>query len=277
MLSARSFLVRGLLAGLFAGIAAFLVAYVVGEPSLNAGIALESAPAEQSARGQQTQTHSHGPEDGAAAGHTHAGDSEAGAAVVPRSLQSTAGLLTGTVVAGVTLGGLVGVLSALALGRFGTLGPRSTALMLAAFGFVAIYLIPTLAYPPSPPSVGSGATIGYRTALYFILVAISVIALVVSVLVGRRLAVRWGGWYATLAAAAGYLLVTLTAISLLPTFDEVPEAFPAVLLYEFRRASLVIQLTLWAVLGVALAELTGRLTDRATGLAPTRPAPLAVP
>ena len=44
---------------------------------------------------------------------------------VPRSLQSTVGLLTGTVVAGVTLGGLVGVLSALALGRFGGLSVRA--------------------------------------------------------------------------------------------------------------------------------------------------------
>ena len=277
MLSARSFLVRGLLAGLVAGIAAFFVAFVVGEPSRNAGIALESVPAQQSAPGQESQPHSHGPEDDAAPGHSHAPDSEAEEAVVPRSLQSTAGLLTGTVVAGVTLGGLVGVLSALALGRFGTLGARSTALMLATFGFVAVYLIPTLAYPPSPPSVGSSATIGYRTALYFILMAISVIALVVSVLVGRRLAVRWGGWYATLASGAGYLLVTLTALALLPTFNEVPESFPAVLLYEFRRASLLIQLTLWAVLGLVLAELTGRLTDRAAALDPTRPAPVAVP
>ncbi len=39
MLSARSFLVRGLLAGLIAGIVAFGVAFVVGEPSINAAIA----------------------------------------------------------------------------------------------------------------------------------------------------------------------------------------------------------------------------------------------
>ena len=43
MTSARSFLVRGLLAGLFAGLVAFGVAYVVGEPSINAAIAIEEA------------------------------------------------------------------------------------------------------------------------------------------------------------------------------------------------------------------------------------------
>src|SRR4029450_11297730 len=93
MTSARDFLIRGLLAGLFAGLVAFGVAYVVGAPSVDPAIAIaESA---------------HG-----------------GGELVPRSLQSTVRFLTGTAVAGVTLGGLVGVLSALALGRLGSLGVR---------------------------------------------------------------------------------------------------------------------------------------------------------
>ena len=49
--------------------------------------------------------------------------------------------------------------------------------------------------------------IGTRTALYFIMLAISIIAAATAVLVGRKLADRWGGWYATLSAIAGYLLV----------------------------------------------------------------------
>ena len=95
MASVRSFLVRGLLAGLLAGVVAFGVAYVVGEPSIEAAIAIEES-----------------------GGHTHeAGPAEGAGTEVPRSLQSTLGLLTATAVAGTTLGGLVGVLSALALGR----------------------------------------------------------------------------------------------------------------------------------------------------------------
>ncbi|HKN44936.1 MAG TPA: CbtA family protein, partial [Propionibacteriaceae bacterium] len=43
MTSARNFLVRGLLAGLFAGLVAFGVAYTVGEPSVNASIAIEES------------------------------------------------------------------------------------------------------------------------------------------------------------------------------------------------------------------------------------------
>jgi hypothetical protein len=263
-MSARSFLVRGLLAGLVAGIVAFGVAFVVGEPSVNAAISIE----ESGAAG-----HSHDEAaDGSTPGHSHGEE-----AVVPRSLQSTAGLLTGTVVAGTTLGGLVGVLSALALGRFGGLGPRATTLSVAAAGFVSLHVVPTLAYPPNPPAVGSGDTIGVRTALYFILMAISVLALVVAVLVGRRLAWRWGGWYATLVAVAVFLVITLTAIGLLPGYDEVPASFPASVLFDFRRSSFLVQLTLWSVLGVVLADLVGRLATRQQHALPAQDnAPAAV-
>ena len=250
MTAARNFLVRGLLAGVVAGLVAFGVAYLVGESSVNASIAIEES---------------------AGAGHDHAGDdhvaeastSNAPAATeVPRSLQSTAGLLTATLVAGVTLGGLVGVISALALGRLGGFGVRGVTLSVASMGFVSLYLLPYLAYPPNPPAVGHPETIGTRTALYFIMMAISIIAALTAVLVGRKLANRWGGWYAMLAAIAGYLLVTVTAIALLPTYNEVPADFPATVLYQFRIASLITQLALWASIAVILGELLHRLQRR---------------
>ena len=242
MTSARNFLVRGLLAGLVAGLVAFGVAYVVGEPSVNASIAIEES---------------------GGSGHDHADDPTASDAPpvteVPRSLQATAGLLTATLVAGVTLGGLVGVTSALALGRLGGLGVRGVTLSIASIGFVSLYLVPYLAYPPNPPAVGHSDTIGTRSALYFIMVAISVIAAVTAVLVGRKLANRWGSWYATLAAIEGYLVVAVGAIALLPTYNEVPADFPAIVLYEFRRASLITQLALWGSIAVILGELLHRL------------------
>jgi hypothetical protein len=242
-MSARDFLIRGLLAGLLAGLAAFAVAYVVGEPSVRGAIALEQAGEEHA--------------DG---GHDHAGTAEPPAVEeVPRSLQSTAGLLTGTLVAGVTFGGLVGVLSALALGRLGRLGVRATALTIAGIGFVAIYAMPFLAYPPNPPAVGRPETIGYRSAVYFLMMAISLIAAITAIMVGRRMARRWGAWYAGLAAVGGYLVVTLAAVALMPGINEVPNSFPATLLFDFRIASFATQLTLWGVLGVALAELGHRL------------------
>jgi predicted cobalt transporter CbtA len=250
MTSARDFLIRGLLAGLFAGLVAFGVAYVVGEPSVDAAIAIEESAGSGHDHAEETTT-----------GSTQNGDT-AVATEVPRSLQSTVGLLTGTTVAGVTLGGLVGVLSALALGRLGRLGVRGVSLSLASMGFVSVSLLPFLAYPPNPPAVGHPETIGTRTELYFILVAISIIAAVTAVVVGHRLAARWGAWYATLSAVVGYLLVTLTAIALLPSYSEVPADFPATVLYEFRVASLATQLALWATLGVTLGELLYRLQRR---------------
>ena len=66
----------------------------------------------------------------------------------------------------------------------------------------------------------------------------------------------------------------LVVMALLPHYNEVPDSFPATVLYEFRTASFVTQLTLWAVLGVVLAELVGRLTARAPAEdAPTRRRP----
>jgi predicted cobalt transporter CbtA len=121
---------------------------------------------------------------------------------------------------------------------------------------------PFLIYPPNPPAVGSGDTIGLRSALYFIFLAISLIAAVTAVLVCRRLSRRVGGWHAALIGIAGYVLVMLVVMALMPHYNEVPDTFPASVLYDFRRASFLTQLTLWSVLGVALAELVGRLSGR---------------
>ena len=251
---ARDFLIRGLLAGLIAAFAAFGVAYVVGEPSVRAAIALEDSAGGHS--------HSAGTAGSTDAEHAEPDAPAAGEVEVPRSLQSTLGLLTGLLVAGVTLGGLVGVVSAMAMGRFGRLTPRATTLAVTAMAFVAVYVVPFLIYPPNPPAVGSGDTIGMRSALYFIFLAISLIAAVTAVLVGRRLRERVGGWHAALIGIAGYVLVMLVVMALLPHYNEVPDTFPASVLYDFRRASFLTQLTLWTVLGVVLAEFVGRLSGR---------------
>ena len=261
MITARDLLVRGLLAGLLAGIATFVLAYAVGEPSVGAAIAVEES-------GEAS-----GPDHPGAG--TEAAPAEGHETVVPRSLQSTAGLATATLVAGVTLGGLVGVVSALGTGRFGRLGVRGVPVLVAGLGFVATDLVPFLAYPPNPPAVGHADTIGYRTALYFILVAVSLIVGVCAVVVARRLTPRWGAWWATLACAAGYAIVLAVTIAIMPGYDEVPTDFPATVLYDFRRASLLTQLTLWGVVGLATAELAHRLAVH--GRRGARPAQLVGP
>ncbi len=255
MNAARDLLVRGLLAGLLAGIATFFVAYAVGEPSVDTSISVEAANEHVAGATPDTLDHE-----------------TAHATTVPRSLQSTAGLATATIVAGVTLGGLIGVVGALALGRFGRLGPRSTVLLVTGLGFLGTYVVPYLAYPPNPPAVGQPDTIGYRTELYFILVAVSTIVGVTAVLVARRLAARWGAWYATLACAAAYAVIMGVTIAIMPGYDEVPADFPATVLFSFRQASMLTQLTLWGVIGLVTAELAHRLSVR--GRRREQPSPL---
>jgi Probable cobalt transporter subunit (CbtA) len=99
-------------------------------------------------------------------GHDHATEPTAndGTAVaeVPRSLQPTAGLLTATMTGGVTLGGLVGLIRARALGRLGRFGVRGVSLSMTAIGFVSVSFLPFVAYPPNPPAVSHPDAIGTR-------------------------------------------------------------------------------------------------------------------
>lgn len=98
------------------------------------------------------------------------------------------------------------------------------------------------------------------------MVALSVLLAVAAVILGRRLAPRLGNWNATIAAAAGYVLVIGLAYAFLPSFNEVGKDFPASLLWEFRLATLAVQVTLWTTFGLVFGYLTERLLapDRAT-------------
>ena len=244
-MTARNLLVRGLLAGLVAGLVAFAVAYVVGEPQVSTAIGLESSA------GSGADAHDH-----AEGGGEHAHDEEGGT-VVPRSVQSTWGLLTGSLAVGVALGGLVALVSAATLGRLGRLTPRQSTAVIALVGFVAFALVPFVKYPANPPAVGSGETIGTRTATYFSFVLISLLAAVAATYLANRLARARGAYVGVVAGVAAYLLVVVVAGALMPTVNEVGD-FPADTLWFFRRSSLIVLATLWAVLGVTLAGLVGR-------------------
>ncbi|MEU0987764.1 CbtA family protein [Streptomyces sp. NPDC005953] len=230
-ISVRDLLVRGMLAGLIAGAVAMAVAYFLGEGPVDAAIAFE-----------ESHSHEHGGEE-----------------LVSRALQSTAGLATGVLVFGVAVGGIAALGYCVALGRIGGFGPRATAALVAGGALLTVYVVPYLKYPPNPPAVGDPDTIGQRTALYFLMVLLSVLLAVAAVILGRRLAARLGNWHATVVAAAGFLLVTGLAFAFLPSFNEVPKGFPATVVWEFRLATLAIQATLWTVFGLVFGELAERL------------------
>ncbi|MFY1656042.1 CbtA family protein [Micromonospora sp. WMMD1274] len=244
----RTFLLRGLVAGALAGFAAFLIASAIAEPEINAAIAIEEAASVAA-------EHSH---DATAAGdHSH-GE----AADVSRATQSTWGLATGTILLGTALGGASALAAAFALGRLGSLSPRSSTALVTATGFVTTALVPFLKYPSTPPAVGSGDTIGERTALYFGFWTISLTAAIAAVMLARRLLARLGAFASVVVACGGYLVVVVTAALILPTVNEVGN-FPADTLWYFRRESILTIATLWAVLGVVLTGLVGRDADRA--------------
>ncbi len=230
---ARSLLVRGMLVGLLAGLLAFAFARWVGEPEVERAIAFETRM--DQARGEAPE-----PE------------------MVSHGVQRSVGLLTGVVVYGTAIGGLFGLVFAFAYGRMGISHPRTLSAVLAAMGFVAIVLVPTLKYPANPPSVGNPETIGVRTAAFFLLIVCSIAAMVLALQVRRSLNVRLGVWNSSLLAGALFLLIMGIVSYALPVVDEVPAGFPVTLMWRFRVAALGIQGIMWATLGIVFGWLTER-------------------
>lgn len=255
-MSARTFLVHGLVAGLLAGLAAFAVAFLLGEPQVQAAIDLEESSA--------VHTDSH---HGGAAAHDHGGggggEQAAGSeTVVPRSVQRAWGLLVGSTAVGIALGGVVALVAAAALGRLGRLTPRQSTATVALVGFVAFALVPFLKYPADPPGVGSGDTIGSRTAAYFGFVLVSVLVALAATVLAGRVSARRGAFAGVLFGTAVYLVVVVTVGALLPSSDPTG-TFPADTLWYFRRASVATLTVMWAVLGIVLTALVGREHHRA--------------
>ncbi|MFF1380483.1 CbtA family protein [Streptomyces sp. NPDC058308] len=229
----RNLLVRGMLAGLGAGVLALVIAYWLGEPNVDAAIDFEEAHA----------SHAHGDE----------------VELVSRSLQSTAGLATGVLVYGVAFGGIAALAYSFALGRVGRFGPRATALLLSGCALLAVYVVPFLKYPASPPAVGNPDTIGKRTSLYLLMMVLSVLLAIAATLLGKRLVPALGAWYATVVAVLGFAVAIGLAYEFLPVINDVPEHFPAALLWRFRLSALAMQATLWGAFGLIFGELAQRL------------------
>ncbi|MFZ5849729.1 MAG: CbtA family protein [Actinomycetota bacterium] len=269
-MTARAFLIRGLVAGLVAGIATFFVAYSVGEPHVEAAIALEeSAAASGEAPAEGSHDHGDEPSGGHSDTDSHSHGEEDENTAVSRGTQRTWGLLTGSLAVGVALGGIVALVAAGAVGRMGGLQPGQSTALVALLGFVAFALVPFLKYPANPPAVGSADTIGDRTALYFGFVVVSVLVAVSATYAGLRLCDRLGTFGGVVVGAAGYLVVMVVAGQLFATVNEVGD-FPGDTLWFFRRASLFTLATMWGVIGVVLTGLVGRLYAAQTAQAQRR-------
>jgi hypothetical protein len=174
-------------------------------------------------------------------------------------VQNTIGLLTGTMVFAIALGGIFALVFALTMGRLGRLGARSSAALVALAGFTAVYLIPIAKYPANPPTANNAESIGHRSELFFLTMALGILVVIGTVIAARQLAPRLGIWNAGILAGAGALAVLVVAFVILPGVHETPSDFPATTLWNFRIASLAIQFSVWTTIGL----LFGGLTERA--------------
>ncbi|HEV2093568.1 MAG TPA: CbtA family protein [Rubrobacter sp.] len=226
-----TYLRRGLAAGLLAGLLAGLFAFFVGEPLLDRAIAFEEA----------------------SAGHGHAEEE-----VFSRTTQK-AGLFFATGLFGTTGGGFFGLVFAFFRGRLAAEGDLKRSFYLTAALFAGAFAIPFLKYPANPPSVGDPSTIGARTAAYFALVALSLLAVLAAWLAARWMRERGVEAAKRRAVVGGGLLAVVAVLFLALPPGASAEGFPPGLLWGFRLSSFGTQLVFWAGLGA----LFGLLCERA--------------
>lgn len=224
---------HGLIAGAAAGLCAALVLWLLVEPVIRRALVIEEA------RG----------------GHNPGHDAEP---LVSRTLQVFGGLATAALV-----GMLLGVVFTVVYARAGHRLPGATNLgrsaSLALVGFVVVTLLPALKIPANPPAVGDPATVTERTLLYLLTILLGVLAVGVLLAVDRWLVGRGTPLHVRALVGTAAAVVSVGAIlALVPgTPDAVPADVPAMLLWDFRVASLAQLATMWLVLGLvfgALAE-----------------------
>jgi hypothetical protein len=230
-----------MIVGLVAALLSFGLLKTVGEPAVDRAIAFESAMDEAKAKAEH---------DAAVARGENPPPMEEEPELVSRAVQGGIGLFTGVTVYNVAFGGLFALAFAICYGRIGDYSPRVTAVLVAISGFIAVYAVPILKYPANPPSIGNPDTIGIRTAIYFGMILLSFASMIAAWNVRNRLVSQVGAWNATLIGGAVYLVAAVLFAVAMPPLNEVPEGFPAVVLWQFRMASLGAQAIMWTVLGL---------------------------
>ena len=216
---------RGLVCGVLAGLMAGVFAFVVGEPLVQDAIDIENASASLTPLAHISEwTVSRGEQRG--------------------------GLFLATALYGACVGMLFTLAFAVLRGRTGVRDDWQLSVRVAGALFLALVLVPWLKYPANPPAVGDPDTIGQRTWTYVVLLGGTAAALVAAWRVGAGVAAA-APWRRPLAAGATFVVLVVVLVVALPGVDEVPDGFPASLLWEFRLSALGTQAVLWAVLGVA--------------------------
>jgi hypothetical protein len=234
-------LLRGMLAGLIAGVLVFAFAHTFGEPLVDQAIGFEEAAAQAAGEAAEPE-------------------------IVSRATQAGIGLFTGVMAYSIAIGGIFALIFAFVQGRVSNLSARATAAVIATAAFVAIVVVPNIKYPANPPAVGNPDTIGVRTELFFLMIVVSIAALIAAISLARRLAPRFGTWNGAIAAGLGYVVFIGLVQYLLPAINEVPENYSAMVLWRFRTTSIGMHVILWAVIGLVFGALAERKLGVTSGV-----------
>ena len=252
----RRFIFRGFGVGAVGGLLCFVFARIVAEPVIQSAIDYETG------------------RDAAEKVRKAAGlaPSPAGPEIVSRGIQGGIGIGTGLVVFGIAMGGLFAVAYFLVYRRTqGRIRPRTLSVLIAAAGFIGLYLVPYLKYPANPPAIGHPDTIRARGAPVPRHGA-DLAALALGLAGPPRVSsAATGGSGAALLSGLGFVVVIAVAMAILPPLGhlhsnvvnfgrhatETPQplrdakgvivypGFPADVLFEFRLYSVLNQLILW--------------------------------
>ena len=261
---------RGLAAGLVAGVLAGLFALVVGHDPMAEAVELhedahhghaDDPAADHDHHDGHDDGHAHG--DGEDHGHDDDGHAHDGGDdhehLFSRTTQQLM-LPVGTAVVGTALGGMFGLLFAVARPRMREPDDWRASLKLGAAAWAVTALTPTLTFPANPEGVGDAADVGARTSGYVTAIGVALaLALAAWALADRVRATTDLSTPARQSVVGAAVLVTaLAALALLPT--GLPgDGFPAEVLWRFRLASLATQSVLW----VGIAAGFGLLWTRA--------------
>lgn len=238
-------LLNGILIGILAGLVSFGVLRVFVEPQMELAIAFEEKAETNEApvivhEEHSDKEHSHKSDVGA---HVHG-------EAISRETQAGVGALVATTVFGGAVGGLFSLVFCFMHGRVGKVSPRALSLAISMGALLVFVILPALKYPATPPGVGLSGTIGERTAFYFLLLTGSLLLQAGCVMLYRKLK-KAGVTAAWIFGLGAYALSTIMMMFSLPSINEVPSAFSAEVLWNFRVSSVATQATLWIVIGLA--------------------------
>jgi predicted cobalt transporter CbtA len=221
----------GALAGAAGALAMAVVLRVLGEPAIGDAVAIEKA-------------------------HMRAG-------TVHKDLFSRGAQQAGGMAAAVVYGIAIGLVFALVFAavrhRLAARDDWRRSTLLGAVGFVTMYAVTFIKYPPNPPAVGNPNTINERTILYLTLLGWSIVASWASWRLHRWLRARGVVEHQRVPATVlAYVVLLTLAFVLLPGNPDRIGA-PATLVWRFRIASLGGAAAYWSVLGLAFGWLSVRM------------------